>query len=352
MIFKSLFVFLLDVKDAELVIFSEAEIKKVKQELYVFAKGVNTMNVKVRESAKRLREIADDLDKVWKDCKTASAVGNASALVGDVMTVAGGVATAMVAGPATPLLIAGAALGGAGACVNLGARCHESTSNSSRIWEADAAVKKASSHLADVKKQIRMLKDGKDRLRLYFVAELAATMLGANHLAVTLIKDCMRSDLLTKVLNEVSIKAVKELALKLGVKEVTTATAREIVESTPRNALSVGTVTKGAKHIATEAASKSGAVAIRKGGSKAASKAGKEFMKKGSRAVDKVTTETAGKAAAKEAGGIIAGVGAFFMVLDAIDLHFTVRDIIENKGSDASRSLREKADELEALVSV
>ena len=339
-------------KDAELVIFSEAEIKVVVQEVNVFAKGVNTMNVKVRESAKRLREIADDLDKVWKNCKTASAVGNASALVGNVMTVAGGVATAMVAGPATPLLIAGAALGGAGACVNLGARCHESTSNSSRIWEADAAVKKASSHLADVKKQIRMLKDGKDGLRLYFVAELAAKMLGANHLAVTLIKGCMRQDLLTKVLSEVSIKAVKDLALKLGVKEVTTATAREIVESTPRNALSVGTVTKGAKHIATEAASKSGAVAIRKGGSKAASKAGKEFMKKGSRAVDKVTTETAGKAAARKAGGIIAGVGAFFMVLDAIDLHFTVRDIIENKGSDASRSLREKADELEALVSV
>ncbi|RMX40174.1 hypothetical protein pdam_00016643 [Pocillopora damicornis] len=40
-----------------------------------------------------------------------------------------------------------------------------------------------------------------------------------------------------------------------------------------------------------------------------------------------------------------------FLVLDAIELHSTVRDIIENKGSDASRSLREKADELEVLVS-
>ena len=286
----------------------------------------------MRETVKRLRAIADDLDKVWKNCKTASAVGNASALVGDVMTVAGGVATAMVTGPAAPLLIAAVAVGGAGTCVNLGVRYLESTSNSSRIQEADAAVKKVSSQIADVQEKIRMLKDGKDGLRLYFVAELAAKMLGANHLAVTLIKGCMRPDLLAKVISEVSIKAAKDLALKFGVKEVTTATAREIVESTPRNALSVGNVTKGAKHIATEAASKSGAVAIRKAGSKAASKAGKEFMKKGSRAVDKVVTETAGRAAAKKAGGIIAGVGAFFMVLDAIDLHFTVRDIIENKG--------------------
>lgn len=35
---------------------------------------------------------------------------------------------------------------------------------------------------------------------------------------------------------------------------------------------------------------------------------------------------------------------------DAIDLSFTINDLIQNKGSDAAKFLREKADELDDAI--
>ena len=56
------------------------------------------------------------------------------------------------------------------------------------------------------------------------------------------------------------------------------------------------------------------------------------------------------KETAKELGRVIVGVSTVFLVLDAIDLAFTVRDLVKNEGSDAARILRGcKADEYEAL---
>lgn len=332
------------VTEAKIEILSEAETKKITREVYVFAEGVNEMLFEVRTTVRHLRELADDLDKVWRGCKTASVVGNTSSIAAGCMTVAGGVATAMTAGAAFPFLLAGTAFGGVGVCVDLGARRMESTSISSKTQEADAALKKVYGQIAEVKKQVQMLKDGKDQIRLFFVAKLAEGMIGVNHLAVALIEDCMRPDQLANSMSKTATKAVSDLALKVSVKEATTATTRA-AGTASRNALFLG-----AKHIATEVGSKSGAVATVKAGSMAF-KASKEIMKRESRAVVKVTTKSVSKAAARKAGGIIVGVSAAFLVLDAIQLHSTVRDIIENKGSDASRSLREKADELEVLVS-
>lgn len=128
---------------AEIEILSAAETKKLVREIYVFAEGVNTMLLEVKKTVRHLRALADHLDKVWRSCKTAStSIG--------CMTVAGEVATAMTAGAALSFLIAGTA----GACVDLGARNIESTSNSSLTQEADAALKKVFGKIAEVKKQI------------------------------------------------------------------------------------------------------------------------------------------------------------------------------------------------------
>lgn len=43
------------------------------------------------------------------------------------------------------------------------------------------------------------------------------------------------------------------------------------------------------------------------------------------------------------------GVGATFVVFDAIDLGFTIREIVQNNGSDAANFLRSKAEELESI---
>ena len=55
--------------------------------------------------------------------------------------------------------------------------------------------------------------------------------------------------------------------------------------------------------------------------------------------------------ASKVAGGVIIGVSAVFLVWDALDLTFTIRDLVNKKGSDAARSLRAKADELDKICS-
>ena len=47
------------------------------------------------------------------------------------------------------------------------------------------------------------------------------------------------------------------------------------------------------------------------------------------------------KETAKELGRVIVGVSTVFLVLDAIDLAFTVRDLVKNEGSDAARILRD-----------
>lgn len=91
---------------------------------------------------------------------------------------------------------------------------------------------------------------------------------------------------------------------------------------------------------------KAGARVLSKAGSKTASNAGNIAVKEGSSAVGKVGT----KVGAKAAGEIIMGVSAAFLILDALELTFTVRDIVNNKGSDAARCLRDRADELEEIM--
>lgn len=90
---------------------NQAEMQQLVEEVQEVAEHVNTMNVSLEKAVRHLRNAADYLDQVWKDCKIASAVGSSAGITGGVLTVLGGVATVMTAGAATPLLIAGTAFG-------------------------------------------------------------------------------------------------------------------------------------------------------------------------------------------------------------------------------------------------
>lgn len=59
----------------------------------------------------------------------------------------------------------------------------------------------------------------------------------------------------------------------------------------------------------------------------------------------------AGANAGKVAGGVIIGVSAVFLAWDLYDLHFTIRGLLDKKGSDAAKALRAKADELDKICS-
>ena len=59
----------------------------------------------------------------------------------------------------------------------------------------------------------------------------------------------------------------------------------------------------------------------------------------------------AGSEAVGEAvGKVVIVVNVAFVVWDAIDLGFTIRDLVENKGSEAAKVLRQKADKLESAM--
>ena len=305
---------------------NQAEMQQLVEEVQEVAGHVNTMNVSLEKAVRHLRNAADYLDQVWKDCKIASAVGSSVGITGGVLTVLGGVATVMTAGAATPLLIAGTAFGVAGACTNLGTSAVEASINSAIIQEVDGAVEGANRAIQEVRQRINKMRTGKSQVRLLFLAGLAIRMLGQNHLVVAFIKDLLSTDLLSKALPAVTgaARAISALASKAGIE-------------------TVKTVAKAAEKIGT----KVGANATGKAASEVVSKAaGNAATKEGSKAVGKGGDQ----GGAKAAGGLIIGVSTAFIVLDVIDLAFTVRDIVNNEGSDAARVLREKANEYEAIL--
>ena len=172
----------------------------------------------------------------------------------------------------------------------------EASNNSSKIQEADRAMENANRAIETVSERINQLKTGKSQIRLVFLAGLAIRMLGKNHLVVAIIEELLPINLLTNVLPIAGRRAFSKASTKVASEAAGNAFA------------------KGAE-----------------GGSKTAGKAGAQR-------------------GAKAAGSFIVGVNAVFLILDVADLAFTVRDIVKNKGSDAARYLRAKADEYEVVL--
>lgn len=309
---------------------NQEEMRRLVGEIQDVADHVHQMNVRIENTVKKLRDAADYLDKVWQDCKIASAIGTGANITGGVLTIAGGVATFMTAGIATPLLIAGGALAVAGSSANLGATAVEESIKSSVVHEADEAVQNVNYAIENVKQRIRALKTGKSQARLVFLAGLAIRLLGKDHLVLAFLKDLLRTDVLAKALPTIvnALQGVKGLAFR-ALESVTGAAKGKLIEGTSKQALSVGVNVGARKCTAT------GATTVSK-------QAGNGITKQGTTAV--------GKATAKQAGGIIIGVSTAFLLLDSIDLAFTVRDLVKNEGSHAARILRCKADEYEAIL--
>lgn len=345
---------------------NQEDMQQLVNEIQDVTDNVLEMNVRVDRTVKHLRDAADFLDKVWKDCKVASAVGSGANIAGGVLSIAGGIATIMSGGAAFPLLLAGGSLGVAGTCTNLGTTAVEASINSSIVQEADEVVQNAHHAIENVKRRIIALKTGKNQVHLVFLAGLAIKILGKDHLVVKLLKDVVRSDVLAKALPSVmkAFQGVKGLAID-AVGKVVSATTEGLVEGTSKQAMSIGAnagaraCTKTGAKLGEGTTKKVGAQLTAKGTKRivkrAGAKAGKKIgttavSKEAGNTVTKSGTKAASKTAAKQAGAVIIGVSAAFLVLDAIDLAFTVRDIVENQGSDAARILRCKADEYEALL--
>lgn len=101
-------------------------------------------------------------------------------------------------------------------------------------------------------------------------------------------------------------------------------------------------------------AARAGAPAAVQVGTKTAGKAGtKAAGRAGVKAAGNVAESGAkagAKAGSKLSGRLIIGGSIPFLLWDVIDLRFAIRDIVENRGSEAASSLRQKANDLEEYL--
>ena len=286
---------------------SDAQKEQAEEDLKEIQRKTKTLISKTKNTAQSLRLLADKLDRVWKDFKTAHAYGTGAGIVGGLLTFGGGVATFMTAGLATPLLVGGMAVGGAGAVTNLAASHMEASINSKELEKAQKDFNETIEYVNIVNDTIKKWQDGKDYGRLLCIFCLAFHTLG-------------KADPVRKILQKAISHTLK------------------FAPDFLKNLKVVGTAgTKLAGQAAAGAADDVASAALKTGG-----QAADDVVGAGAKA---------GANASKVAGGVIMGVSVVFLIWDAIDLNFTIRELIEERGSEAAKDLREKARQLDKVCS-
>ena len=293
------------------------------RDLIELQKKTEKMSSKVGKTGRSLREAAKKLDDVWRNCKTAHAVGVSAGIVGGLLSIGGGIATLMTAGAASPLLVAGLLIGGTGAAANVGTAIVEALINSAEVKEAEKQLAKTRDSMNEVNRFVQEVLVLKEGMRLIYMYYLAKTLKLGCPVVMMILRELVVFSAGTP------IKMVIQIAEKV---------------------LACAQATG-------QASTKAATLASAQGGGKAAAQSVDDFVgaigQAGAQAADdvvgagaKVGSETVGKAVGK----VIIGVNAAFVVWDAIDLGFTIKDLVENKGSEAAKVMRQKADELESAM--
>ena len=313
--------------DSVVVVLNVAQSQLDATDAIEFKDKAEVMFHNVNKALKSLHSAADKLDEAWSTAKIMRVSGTSIGIVGGVLTIIGGVATVMTAGAATPLLAAGMGAGVFGAGTNIVGNIEESLINSKEIKKAEGDLKEALESIKNVRGTIDKWLEHKKISTLHKIYKMAEAkrwskpvikILGVILLAVE--EACKES----QAFAEPAAKSVAPEAGKATVKSAGIA--------------GVGAAGKaGAK-----SAGKAGAESTGKAGAKAAGKAG-------AGAVDDVL-QAGTKAGGKLAGGLIIGISTVFLTWDIVDLGCTIRDLVEKKGSDAAKDLRQKAEILENIM--
>ena len=248
---------------------------------------------KATDTINSLRKGAKKLDEVWKESKKKQATGKGFSVAGGLLTIAGGIATAMTLGAATPLLLAGIGMGVGGAGANLVTSRKEASINSSEIKKAEEKLKDTKDSISDVHDTIQLWLKTKEHERLLYICCLAELNQDMNDLVRNLLQNLVLHSLMLSV---------------------------KVLRQTGTAALSAGTFIAD---VTVQGVAKAATSGLAEGGA---------------------------KAAGKVAGKVMIGVTAGLVLWEAIDLGYTIKDIVEDKGSEAARILRQKADEIESAL--
>jgi len=239
-----------------------------------------------QDTIAKLERAADYLDSVWLRCRVSKTMGTSVSLVGGGLTIAGGILTVATAGVATPVLIAGIATSSVGAATNIGTSIVEKLLNSKQVKDLNAAFERDKMLTTKFERQIEEVKRHQDSPHLSLLYYSIKQFLGADHLLMAILKEVLLSGL-------VDGKGEEDK------REPASLMKQESKDGVQYNPLDAGALVEGGKVI--------------------------------------------GQNSFKMAGQVIIGVSAAFLVWDAIDLGFTISDLVRKKGSQSAKVLRDKA---------
>ena len=298
--------------------------------------------IKVKEAVKSVRAAADYLDEVWAKHNIAHAWGNVFGIIGTVATISGGIATLMTAGVASPLIFAGIGFGVTGAGTSLVAKIIECAVNSDEIQKANNDLKEANDSIDDVQKFIEDQLNRKKKPYLQYMYNFSAYLVSPS--LRFLVAYFYHTGIVGKAAGQTVAKASIELTAKVGCQAAVQGTQA----ASQAGAQAAGKAgTQAAGKAGAQAAGKAGAQAAGKAGAQAASEAGVQAAVKASGQVADDVVQAGVKSSSQFAGKVIIGVSAVMLAWEAVDLSFTIYDLVKNKGSEAAKGLREKADKLE-----
>ena len=256
------------------------------------------------------------------------------------MTIGGGIATVLTWGAATPLLVTGLGIGLAGAGTSLVSSFVEASINSTEIKKAEKDLKEALDGINDVNNTIQLWLDRKEKARVLYICVVAIRNFELSAPVVRLLQNVVLRalDISPNILNQVAAQGANA-----GAQGARQAGAQGARQAGAQGARQAGA--QGARQAGAQGARQAGAQGARQAGAQGARQAGAQVARQ---AGGEVAGDVA-RVGARAGGKLIVGVGAVFLVWDAPDLTFTIKDLVDNKGSEAAKFLKEKADELEQV---
>jgi hypothetical protein len=279
----------------------------------------------------KLRASAEYLDSIWLKCRMSRTMGTSASVVGGGLTIAGGILTTLTAGAAAPVLIAGIATSSVGAATNIGTSLCEKALNSRQIKDMNSAFERDKDITLKLEEKIEDIKHYKDSAHLNMLLVLVQQLLGPDHILLTILKGIL----------------VCELSGSPGLGEFETKQIFPCDSSASLVSMAATAGVASTAMIAANAASSSSTSSTL-----TLLKASKDAVKFNQ--LDAGVLVEGGKVIGQNsfnvAGQVIIGISAAFMVWDAIDLGFTISDLVRKQGSRAGRVLREKADLLEGAL--
>ena len=307
---------------------SDAERQQCWSGLHDLQMKTANARVKIQITADSFRAAADKLDQVWRDCKIAHAAGTTGGIISGCLALAA--VTVMTGGAATPFLLAGLGFGVGGAVTNIGTSCVEASINSSEIEKAEKLWREALDSINVVTTTVQSWLNKKEMARIAYILYLAEAFEFVDPVLLNMLHDMVSTafGIPINILKKLSAAAAPS---KAGAKLLTEVGAQggKGIAQLADDAAQVG---KTGLQVADDMAQ------VGKAGLQASDDVAQAGAKAGS------------KSAGKYAGKVLIAANIAFLMVDCIDLGFTVRDLVKNKGSEAAKDLRRKAKQLEDLL--